>query len=276
MSRGNVALVHAGDVAPAPLAAAGWPVGVRARVLSHDDETGAMTALITLPQGYRRPAGALAVDSEHYVLSGALRIGAEVHEPGWYEYAPGASRQEAWTVGEHCELLLMARGGTPDFVPAGHRPCERSAAAIALDSGRMRWTAERVPNEAPGAAFKRLRHDPETGEYLILAAFVPRWHSGGARVFHDGPEEGYVIAGEMSNGLGGTMRAGSYFWHAPYEGHGPHDSHPGALVITYVDAFVVNHVCASATSTAEANRRQALADPPAAAHPARFVPPLEV
>lgn len=276
MSRGNVELIHAGEVAPEPLAGAGWPIGASARVLSHDDGTGALTALVTLPQGYRRPAGAIAVESEHYVLSGALRIGADVREAGWYEYAPGGSRQAEWAVAEHCQLLLMARGGPPDFVTAARRPCERSAAAIAVDSGGMRWTAERVPNEAPGAAFKRLRYDPSTGGYLILAAFVPRWHSGAARVFHDGPEEGYVIAGEMTNGLGGTMRAGSYFWHAPYEGHGPHDSHPGALVITHVDAFVVNHVSASATSTAAENRRQALGDTPAADHPARFVPPREV
>ena len=276
MSRGNIALLQAGDVAHSPLAATGWPVGAVARVLSHDDETGALTALVRLPQGYRRPAGAIAVESEHYVLSGTLRIGSDVREAGWYEYAPAGSRQEAWTVAEQCELLLMARGGRPDFAPAARRPCARDAAAIAVDSGQMRWTAERVPNEAPGAAFKRLRYVPETGEYLILAAFVPRWHSGAARVFHDGPEEGYMIAGEMTNGLGGTMRGGSYFWHAPYEGHGPHDSHPGALVITYVDGFVVNHVCASATSTADENRRQALADAPAAEHPARFAPPLEV
>jgi hypothetical protein len=276
MSRPNVELLQSDELAGEPLTFDGWPLGATVRVLSLDDETGALTALISLPEGYRRPAGAIEADSELFVVSGAVRIGGEVREHGWYDYSPAGSRQEPWRVAERCDVLLFARSGTPSFMPAAHRPCERSADAIELDAAMMRWTAAKVPNEAPGAAFKILRHLPETGEFMILASFTPHWRSGAARVFHDGPEEGFFLGGEMSNGLGGTMRKGSYFWHAPYEGHGPHDSDPGGMVITWVDRFVVNHVAPSATSTAEEHRAQAAQETPAGEHADLFVPPLEV
>lgn len=84
MARSHVEIVHSDEVAPKPFVAPGWPPGADLRLLSRDDETGALTGLLDLPAGWR---------------------------------------QEPWSVDEGCRLLLMPRSGPPGFEPeAGAAP----------------------------------------------------------------------------------------------------------------------------------------------------------
>lgn len=191
----------------------GWPLGARVGRLSE------RFAVVTLPMGYRRPAGAFTAETECLVLSGAVRIGEDVREAGWYEYTPAGSRHERWTVAEGCRVLVL---GPLDFVPDGHAACSRSPAAFALDSGRMAWTAERVPDESPGAAFKPLRPG------LRLAAYTPDWDSRGAGV---PVRELYVLSGELDLG-DRTLRGGDHAAHV----HRRRRSGPGAVVLLRTEA----------------------------------------
>src|SRR5439155_913728 len=121
--------VHAADLPSEPLAWPGWPGGAAVEELSRDEDTGAVSALVTLPGGYRRPAGHLPADSEALVLSGSLRVGGVALEPSSFEYVPPGAAQEEWEAGEETELLFMTRTGPPAFVAAPGR---------ADDGGRIR------------------------------------------------------------------------------------------------------------------------------------------
>ena len=104
--------------------------------LSHDDTSGALTGIVSLPAGWHRGAGAIAGDVEFFVLSGALRIGTELRGWGYYEFAPAGARQPDWVVEEQCSLLCMARG-SPEFAIAG---TASATGRIELDTETLPWT----------------------------------------------------------------------------------------------------------------------------------------
>lgn len=126
MARPHVEIVEAADVAPGPVPAAGWPRGATASVLSHDDATDALSALLRLPPGWQREAcqhPATAVDI--YVVTGTVNIGGQACVAGWFGFWPAGTSQPTWAAGEDgAELFLGARTGAPDAIP-GPGPCGR-------------------------------------------------------------------------------------------------------------------------------------------------------
>src|SRR5580765_1975899 len=115
MARGWIELAHADRIEPAPMVGANWPVGPTIRILSQDTDTGAVTGVLRVPEGYRRPAGHHACGVDFFVLEGALRIGDAVRQYGYYEYQPPGCTQEAWSADQPCELLFMSKA-SPDWV----------------------------------------------------------------------------------------------------------------------------------------------------------------
>jgi len=63
MSRGHIELVHAPEIAEQDFAVAGWPLQPRIKILSEDAVSGALTGLLRLPAGYRRPANCAGAES---------------------------------------------------------------------------------------------------------------------------------------------------------------------------------------------------------------------
>ncbi len=255
MTRGWVELAHAPEIHWEPLAAPGWPVGAEIRVLSRDTEDGALTGVLRLPAGYRRGPGHLPVESEFFVLSGTVRIGGTLREFGFYDYAPPGATHEPWSTEAGCELLLMARDGTPEFVPLPGP--EGVEGRIQLDTEEMTWTMSHVPGPPPGLIHKVLRLVPETGEMTVLACNVPHYDYPRLE-FHDCVEEIYCVEGEIWLGNAGTMRAGSYLWRPPYITHGPFYSGPGAVILVWTPSTLVNHYVDDPGRTPEENRQQAL------------------
>jgi hypothetical protein len=256
MARGHVEIVHESDVPEEELPAAGWPRGARLQTLSLDDETGALTGLLSLPAGYRRSRGSFVCASEFFVLAGTLRRGGEIHAVGHYGFVPPAATQEPWVVQEECRLLFMT-GGAPDFAPGvgdGDPP-----GGISLDTVRLPWARGRVPGPPPGLFSKVLRHDEETGARVFLCGSVPRYDYPLIE-YHDCHEEAYQIAGDIRIGTSGLMEAGSYFWRPPYVTHGPFYSRGGMMALMTVDGPLVNHYVEDPGRTAEANRAEALAE----------------
>ena len=160
--RGWVELAHAPQIEWAPLPAEGWPMGVQARVLSRDAADGALTAVVRLPAGYRRPLGHHGAALEVLISSGALRIGDEVHGHGWFGFLPAGVTSSPWTAETEVELLLCARTGSPDFRPEPG-PVASHEGVIAIDTMLVDWTA------AP--AWERL---PVSGVTMSLASLIDR------------------------------------------------------------------------------------------------------
>jgi hypothetical protein len=260
MARPHRELVHAREIDPEPLRD-GWPEGPAVRVLAGDADTGAVDALVSLPAGYRRPAGHMPAATELFVVSGAVRIGDEVRERGYYAWHPGAAHQEAWVCGQGAEILVMARTGPPAFVP------EQGVAGSGfdLDTSRMEWAVTTIPGPPPGAFLKVLRHEEATGEALFLLGVVPQWDYPRIE-YHDVVETGFALAGDIWLGNSGTMtgEAGSYFWRPPYITHGPFYSREGFVALVYGDGPIVNHYVDDPRRTVAENRAEALAlGPPA-------------
>ena len=258
--RPHVEHVHADEIEPAEMPARGWLAGPTAKVLSADPDSGALSALVSLPASYRRVPGFLEADCELLVLSGVLRIGETLRGFGWYEYLPAATSQEAWQAVTPCELLLLSRTGVPDFT-AGTGGDPDGDRVIRVDTELVEWRSSPIPGPPAGHALKILRHDPETGEMAALGASVPR-RSYPKLEFHDCSEEMFIISGDVWLGNSGRMVAGSYFWRPPFITHGPFYTETGRLSYVYVDGPLVNHYVDDPLSTPEENRRRAKDDGP--------------
>jgi hypothetical protein len=257
-NRGHVEFVHAPEIEPVEGPGDNWPVGAQVKMLSQDRGSGALTGVLILPPGYRRKEGHLLADSEFFVLRGSLWIGETLHGFGFYSYAPAGATQAEWTVNEACELLFMARTGSPDFVPE-RGPNGADARSIEIDTERVSWSAGTRPDFSdpfPGLAIKVLRHVEETGENLLLFAAVPRFYRAGLE-FHSCVQENYLVEGDLWLSNAGQMKPGSYLWRLPYTAHGPFWSRTGAVFLGW-DEFTRDYYFSDdPRRTPDENRRQA-------------------
>lgn len=257
MSRPHVELINESEVQASALLATGWPAGAQMQVLSSDPDSGAVTGILRLAAGYRRPPGALAADTELLVLSGAVRIGGMLRGIGYYEYDPAGAAQDSWIVAESCEMLFLARRGRPDF-DADPGGVADDGARVQLETEAMPWEATPIPGPPSGLMLKPLRADPATGEMSALWSHPSRFPADGqypGLEFHECVEESYCLGGDMWIGTSGTMVAGSYFWRPPFVSHGPFYSRNGSLTFVYFDGPLVNHLMDAPGRTPEQNRR---------------------
>jgi hypothetical protein len=259
MARGHIEIIQASEVAPAEMPGSGWPPGARVRVLSDDSDTGALTAVVSLPAGYRRGSGSLEAASDLFLISGTMRFGPTVRAPGFYQHTPAQATAEQWAASTDCELLLLS-AGPPDFTP-GDPASGPPDGQINLDTETMPWARGRHPGPPPGLFSKTLRHDPETGARVFLCGCVRRYDYPMIE-YHDCHEEAYHIAGDMRMGTSGLMSPGSYFWRPPYVTHGPFYSHAGMIALMTVDGPLVNHYVTDPRRTPEENRAEAQTKPP--------------
>lgn len=254
--RGHRELVHADDVAPEPLAVAGWPEGATVRMLSRNPLTGAFTGLLRLPRGYRRPAGFLAADTEWLVLSGWLWVGRELRSYGYFDWAPAGAPQEELLVLEDTEILLMPRTGAPDFTPGPAPRTGEEAGTIRVATEEVPWVRAQTKDAPEYGRSKYIRRDAETGELSALV-WAPPGASHPRIEFHDTVEEMFQIVGDTTLRNSGRMDAGSYFWRPPYITHGPFSSEQGGILYLYTDGKLVNYFTDDPEQSPEANILQA-------------------
>lgn len=257
MARAHIEHIHRDEVPREPLRAGGWPAGMTATTLSRDPDNGALTAILHLPPGWRRPAGHLPVDCDLFVLEGSLYVGDALRGYAWYEHAPAATSQEAWRAGDQgAELMLFSPRGAPDFLPQPG-PAGREG-RIEIDTARMQWAHTVIPGPPPGMFIKLLRYVEASGEGLFLASSVPHYEYPKIE-YHDCVEEAYMVDGDIRLGNSGLMSAGRYFWRPPYISHGPFFSLDGMLALIYIDSPLINHFVDDPRRTVEENRAEALA-----------------
>lgn len=257
MSRDLVELAHAAAIEPLPLELDGWPAGATIKPLSHDDETGALTAIVDLPAGWRRLPGAAEGDVELFVLAGGVRVGNALRGWGYYEFAPAGSRQPGWIVEQGCQLLLMARG-SPGFAVGGSTSV---SGRIELVTETLPWTETLIGGHPPGVVMKVLRTVEETGETMLLESIVPRWDYPVIE-YHSCAEELFLIEGDIWLGNSGTMLPGSYLYRPAYYTHGPFYARTGAVILAWLEAAVDSVYIDDPRRTPEQNRRDAVARRP--------------
>jgi hypothetical protein len=204
------------EVASGPFA------GGSAQLLSEDVDDGASTALLSLPADW---SGDLSTDArpvELLVLRGAVELEEQRRAltPGMYLFAPGAG---AGRLRSRQGALVLAMQDEP-------RP-EQDGEPTVMDPETMRWSALGADSGTPpGIVFKRLRLDPDTGDWTYLLSVAPGWQDSQAEV-HPTVQEGFVLRGDCLLGRCGVMRPGSYFWRPSMVPHGPIFSHFGSLYL---------------------------------------------
>jgi hypothetical protein len=207
---------------PQRAVASGPFAGASAQILSEDADTGASTALVSLPAGWSGDLAANTQPSELLVLSGAVELEDQPRPltPGMYLFGPGGG---AGRLRSRKAALVFAMQDEP-------RP-EQDGEPTTVDPETMRWSALGADSGTPpGIVFKRLRLDPDTGDWTYLLSVAPGWQDNQAEV-HPTIQEGFVLRGDCLLGTRGVMRPGSYFWRPSMVPHGPIFTHYGSLYL---------------------------------------------
>lgn len=221
MARPHVEFVRAADVGETP---AGEPfAGARERRLSTDDETGACTGLMTLPAGGRWELGGAMRPVELFWLRGEAALGGDRLGPGCYVYLESGLGEAPLAVAPGAEdglaLVMVEDERAPG--PTG--------AWEVVDTERMNYALSGFEGKIPpGLVVKKLRVDPETGDWTWVAAGAPNRVTPLAEI-HSTIEEAFLIRGDCLLGERGEMTPGSYFWRPGMVRHGPMASRNGTL-----------------------------------------------
>lgn len=210
--------------------------GASKRSLSLDGDTGAETAVVSLPAGWSADLSQLEGSLELLSLDGALTLGGrEIPARGWAR-APIAAEAGELAAPDGAEVLLMT---DPVAAPEGE--------LTILDVRAEPWK-QGVRGGPGGIAVKTLQ---EGSTVSMIIANVPRYWSGAE--FHSCPEELIVLEGDVE-GRAGRMTPGSYFWRPEWITHGPYWSETGLLTFVRGHGDLVAHWIEDPGSTVEQNR----------------------
>jgi hypothetical protein len=213
--------------APAVFGGAHW------KLLSRDEASGAVTALLRFAARTTQLAPRLAVDWECFVLQGAASIGELSFATHYYAYLP-AGQSLGRLQAPHETILLSFFRGDPQPAPDHQADRDLAARLIApVDTTAMRWDSSGMdPNiNHLNAARKNLRFAPEGDcrSYLLggMPQGFPPTHT--PLETHPHVEEFFMVSGDMSVHCG-IMRAGAYFWRPPGIPHGRDCTRSGFLL----------------------------------------------
>ncbi len=209
--------------------------GAIIKVLSHDPDTSAGSAIIRYPEGWvLDESHHVAGDEEFFVLEGSLTIDTHIFEPYGYGYLPGGFPRQRMSAPNGAAVLTFFNGsprrvaGTSSF-DAGQ--------VITLESrDQADWTSDFDHSlVGSGIAIKFLRNDSASGErtWLLTKGTNRREDlpQTGRIETHPCVEEFFLLEGSLGWPRG-MMRPGAYFWRPPGIAHGP-----GASLTGYLGLF---------------------------------------
>ena len=199
------------------------------KLLSADRDTGALSAVVRCPPGWRGPDGAMAADEEFYVLDGALQIGCETYAADSYAFLPAGFARTAVAAPDGATLLSFFSARP---APGPAQPCEdRLVRKIDLTDGVWDGEFDRfgLASMSNRARMRVLRDDPATGENTYISAITPFRHGERAER-HPVMQEFFLLAGELA-GNTGVMQAGAYCFRPEMVAHGPYGTRTGALIV---------------------------------------------
>lgn len=219
MGRPHIEFIQALDVPPEAVGDGPW-AGARRRMLSVDGETGAYTALLHVPAGFRTDLAGFDRQLELFGLAGSWDLGGEVLGPGGYVHLVPTDDARALGATGEATALVMVESETDR---------RDSAAVRVLDTPHLPWADRSVAAVPPGLTIKVLHSDPDTNDRTWLAALVPGWTEMRAEL-HPTVEEAFLLRGDGMLGARGEMTPGCYFWRPPMVEHGPMTTRGGQLI----------------------------------------------
>lgn len=208
---------------------------VEGKVLSRDPETGAATAILRLPAGWKQDGPcALSADEEFFVLDGSLDLNGQSYGLHCYAYMPAGFKRESASSESGADLMAFF-SSEPEFCQiTGESESDAAAQAVPfLDTFEMPWHSENMDPEYgdAGLCWKILRQDEKTRDVTMLVSSRPHFHPEGWRgpqEIHDCVEETFLLSGDYLSDRG-VLEAGAYFWRPPGLKHGPYGSRGGNL-----------------------------------------------
>jgi len=245
MAREHNDFINAGDISP-ETTAIGPFAGAGKRMLSHDSESAAETAILLLPPGWSGDLRGLEGTLELVILAGEVRLGQHLMEREGWARAPRPAVLGTLSTTSGAEILAMTD-------PTAHDDGD----PVIVDVRSMPWQHRR--RSGPDAITIKPLYNGATISFIAHQ----RAQSETGPEFHECPEELYVLSGDVT-GRYGTMRSGSYFWRPEYITHGPYRSESGMVCLVRGHGDIVAHWIDRADATVDENKAYAEKLPPAA------------
>jgi hypothetical protein len=206
--------------------------GATIKVLSHDSETAAGTAIIRYPEGWvLDEPHHVTGDEEFFVLEGGLTIDDHAFGPYGYGCLPQGFTRRHMAAPQGAAVLTFFNG--PPRRVASASVTDLSRLIVVPDSKDKPWTSNFDHGlVGSGIAIKFLRQDAESGERTWLLTKGPDRQEDlpptGRTETHPCVEEFFLLEGALGWPQG-MMRPGAYFWRPPRIDHGPGASLSGYL-----------------------------------------------
>lgn len=204
----------------------------RMKLLSRDDETDALSCILSVPAGWTRAAGSLPFDEEIYVLDGALIVDGSNFLAHSYSFLPTGYQGNAFS-SETGATLLYFRSEQMAQELASDAEKIRARLVRHIDLSEGQWDGDfdqfGLGSMKAGARMRVLRQDPVSGETTYITATIA-FRRGEKAERHPIAQEFFMLAGELSGPLG-TMQAGAYCIRPPMAKHAPYGSPTGALIL---------------------------------------------
>jgi Domain of unknown function (DUF4437) len=202
--------------------------GVTMKRLSWDQQSGALSAILRYPPGWRASEGTLAMDEEFFVLDGALDRGGTEYGADCYAFWPRFMPRRTMSAPSGATVLTFL--SAPAAAPVPYDPARLTER---IDVRQGEWKADLAAMGlevmATTARIRRLRSDPDTNEITYITATIPYWQESQPER-HPVIQEIFCLAGEIA-GPQGIMRAGAYVWRPANITHGPYGSVTGAVFL---------------------------------------------
>lgn len=205
--------------------------GVGHRVLSRDQKTGAMTALLRFPPGWvANEVAACLMHEELYALDGAVSVNSVFFPADFYGFLPAGFPRHRATAPQGCVALAFYTAAStinaPDYDHTRWVPRTDVFSAI--------WpaaTPEHGLDLAPHHARARvLWTDPDDGSQTLIVGYPPVWQATTVET-QDVDAEYYLLAGECAISGRGTMAPGGYIWRPKGTARVPMSSRTGTVFL---------------------------------------------
>ncbi|MEK9946959.1 MAG: DUF4437 domain-containing protein [Alphaproteobacteria bacterium] len=214
---------------PEPL----WPhlAGVSHRVLSRDEASDAVTALLRFPPGWvANAAPACTLHEELYALDGAVSVNSVFFPADYYGFLPAGFPRQRSTAPQGCVALAY-------YTPA--------AAQHEADYDHSRWVPRTDvfsaiwPAAEPRHGLDLATHhararvlwtDPDDGAQTLIVGYPPVWHAATIET-QDTDAEHYLLAGDCTISGRGTMTPGGYIWRPKGSTRAPMSSRTGTVFL---------------------------------------------
>jgi hypothetical protein len=241
-NRGFVSLPNPQEIPFVPLAIQGLPDGVRVKILSLENQSGACSLLVEMPpQTSRTKRGFHTSDVEIFVIDGELKIGDAVLSSRCYSFIPAGMVYAPVETEKGCTALFFFNTG-PDFTESDRSTSQAKIGTFIACKNYYEegWEVGNLRDEfksSPPLFLKVLRQDEATGARTWITGVIgghPRY----AWQVHPMWREGFLLEGEYTIAeclLQGkqtvTYQYGGYFFRPANIAHVGPESGPNGYAI---------------------------------------------